>query len=190
MSIKRYGDKILLTNEKISRCDCCCPYKSCDEIEIPSFEEVYDAFKFIGGGLKNPATNQVYGSDAFNSPVAGRFSRSPACLRFYYRAVNEDKSEEGEVLCQGALGPEGARDGLSAAEEVYGYRNDKPNLLVGESCGIYIYHIEFYYWVSRCSGLDPESFWNAKGGAQPPDCDHIRIYNVDMFTVGQTLWAF
>lgn len=169
--------------------ECCnyCTHESCDDLVIPTIEEILSIPSEIGE--KNPATNCWYGDDAFNSPAAGRFKRRKACLKFYYRFVNSDLSPEGAVLCQGAIGSTGVRDGLSAAEEVYGYREDKPNLLVGESCGLYIYRIDFFYWDSVCT---KNPFWASQGGAQfdeNGDCNSIEVYNVDMFTVRQLTWG-
>lgn len=154
--------------------------------QIPSIEEVKIA-SATAHGKKNPATNCFYGNDAFNSPLPGRFLRRKACLKFYYRVVNESE-QGGDVACQGPIGGEGVRDGLSAAAEVFGYREDMPNLLVGETCGMYIYVIDFFYWDSVCTS---NAFWNSKGGAQFDEngnCQGVEVYGVDMFTVGRFMW--
>jgi hypothetical protein len=188
-TVKRNGDKIILNNNAVS-CNCCCSIDSCDNIVIPTYSELFEEYRRGGGGGSyNPETGAPYGDDALNSPTAGRFNRRPACLRFYYRVVNENLGEDGEVLCSGQIGSSGVRNGLSAAETVFGYREDKTNLLNGESCGMYIYAISFYFWHSSCtrnefwsgSGAQPNPLWPTSGTL----CNTIKVYNVDMFTVGQ-----
>jgi len=184
-TIKRNGDKIITNSEKVS-CICCCFVNSCDDVTIPTFEELYDYFKYSGGSA---GTTTIYGTDADNPPIASRFRRSKACLRFYYRAVNEYKGPNGTVFCQGFIGPNGVTNGTVAATTAFGTREDKSNLINGESCGLYIYTIYFFYWSSGCTS---DEYFAGVGGSQyieDEGCSHIRVYNVDMYGINQYLWS-
>jgi hypothetical protein len=208
-TIKRNGEKIIIKDNKVS-CSCC---GECDvegalasgdlraptEIEAlrsmgrtcgrcgvnpDNFYTVWPSLPCVGGG----GGGVLYGNDAFSPPdgVNARWRRGRACLRFYYRIVNSEKTQNGLVIEEGELNS-GARSLLSAIEEAYPRRTDKSNLFVGEDCGLYIYGIEFYRWRSGCT-----SWTVIIGGAQPqgedPDneCSPLVAYNQDMFTVGRT----
>jgi len=181
-TFKRNGDFLFLRNGKLT-CRCCCEIEEC--VEIPTFEYVFNAFRkgFGGGG------SDFFGSDAYNSPAAGRFFRAPACLKFYYRVVNQYKGENGTVVCEGNIGSSGAEDGKTAVETASDFREDKSNLIVGEVCGLYIYVIDFYYWRSICTDSE---FWSERGGAQyneeTGECGYIDLYNVKMYRVSQHYW--
>lgn len=123
----------------------------------------------------------LLGEDVFNSPFPGRYRRSDACLRFYYRIVNEEESESGLVIKEGTISS-GAVPLKSAIEEWLPYREDKPNLFEGEVCGMYIYKFNFKYWGSNCSGSEETGY--RPGGAQPP-CDRLTNYNVKMYEISQ-----
>lgn len=132
----------------------------------------------------NGISSGLLGEDIFNSPVPGRYRRSGACIRFYYRIVNESDSEEGTVLREGQTA--NAARGLKSGVELWlPYREDKPNLFVNESCGLYIYSFKFLFWTSSCT---PDEFWASKGGAQynqDGTCNRLAVYDVDMFFVTQ-----
>jgi hypothetical protein len=207
-TIKRNNKNILLREQKVS-CSCCECKFDIDNIRTPTQTELVRSFgKTCGRRFERPdsydtavwptlpciqggqAVSGLLGNDAFNSPAQGRYRKADACLRFYYRIVNEERSEGGLVLREGeVLG--GARPLKSGIELWLPYREDKPNLFVGESCGMYIYKFNFLMWNSTCSD-SPNAFWTSKGGAQPPECQILRVYDVDMFYVTQsfpfTVW--
>jgi hypothetical protein len=127
----------------------------------------------------------LLGGGINSSPFPGRYWRSRACIRFYYRIVDESKSEDGTVLKEGETAS-AARSLKSGVELWLPYRDDKRNLFVNESCGLYIYSFNFMKWHSACSG---PSFNPRPGGSQRNEdgtCNNVpSVYNVDMFYVSQ-----
>ncbi len=190
-TITENGQTFVLTKNGNVSCECCCNISGC--VPIPSFSEVDICFTNSGRGVVDPSLCDYIalgsagelGSDWYNSPFPLRFRRRGACLRYYYRVVNEFIGENGTVYCEGNIGPAGTVDGQEAVTTGFNYREDKSNLLEGESCGLYVYVISFRYWHSICSGSLEGGF--RVGGAEPPDCTPIKIYNVEMYDVFQYL---
>lgn len=141
-------------------------------------------------------TSGLLGNDAYNSPAIGRYSRSRACLGFYYRIVNESIGQDGTILGEGSLGS--GSPTKNKIESWLPYREDKINLFDGESCGLYIYIFEFMYWNSNCTSTvrGDGMVWEDQGGSQYDEenniCNYLREYNVDMYKISQsgayTVW--
>jgi hypothetical protein len=204
--IRKNNQTFVLRKDAGPSCECCCPVKSalqrgdlraptaeealrsigktcgrCGDNPFPELITVWPTLPCVGPNIIVPT---LYGADAFTTPdgVFPRWRRDPACIRFQYRIVNYEGSANGSVIDQGELNS-GTRSLLSAIEEAYPYRSQKSNLFVGESCGLYIYAIEFYAWRSNCT-----RWTGVIGGAQPqgenrPECSPIAEYGQDMFSV-------
>lgn len=129
----------------------------------------------------------ILGTELPARPVAGRYFRFKTCQRYYYRIVNESDSEGGTVFQEGQLGS-AVRPLKSGIELWLPYRENKPNLFEGESCGLYIYVFSFMGWVSDCT---TNEYWKDKGGsmfnnATPRECIRVpRVYMVDSFSIIQ-----
>lgn len=154
-----------------------CGILSCAEFDIPTYGELKDQYwgTCRGSGV-------IFGDDANNPPVRGRFFLRPACIRFFYRVISDSI-----VLCEDTIGPAGSRSLKSALELAVGYRTDRPSILNGEECGLYIYPIIFYGWHSVCTHSPINNLGGAQfafEGTQEQYCQYIRIYNIDAFSVG------
>ena len=208
-TIKLQNDKVILNNGKVS-CECCCiisedllnasiTQKDCEDSlgkfcnrcgpkTLPCYDYPSDYTNVIWPTLPciSPSNSSgLLGSGINSSPFPGRYWRSGACIRFYYRIVDESKSEDGTVLKEGETAS-AARSLKSGVELWLPYRDDKRNLFVNESCGLYIYSFNFMKWHSACSG---SPFNPRPGGSQRNEdgtCSNVpSVYNVDMFYVSQ-----
>jgi len=143
-----------------------CDVVSAGEFQIPTYEQLKDRYwgNCWGGGA-------VYGEDADNPPVRGRFSLNVACIRFYYTLVGSNG-----IISEGQIGPGGARDLRSALDLVFGENS------INSNCGLTIYPIKFYHWASNCT----DSPLSSLGGAQFAGgvCNRINIYGIDAFSIG------
>jgi hypothetical protein len=210
-------DRILLKNvpgegaDPFVSCECCCRVSEVLEsgdLRMPTGTELLRSFGRTCGrcGENTLGESAVWptlpcegagsfsvllGADVFNPPgPKARFLRQRACLRFLARIVDYEKVVSGPVIDEAELGGNAARSLTSAVEEAFPYRADIPDLFTGEHCGLYIYVVEFYQWISRCTCWDI-----VIGGAEPQGCDEdapheepcikLRVYNQDMFRVAR-----
>jgi len=215
-------DRILLKNvpgegaDPFVSCECCCRVSEVLEsgdLRMPTGTELLRSFgrtcgrcgeNTLGAGAVWPTLpcegagsfSVLLGADVFNPPgPSARFLRQRACLRFLARIVDYEQVADGLVIDEAELGGNAARSLKSAVEEAFPYRADRSDLFTGEHCGLYIYVIEFYQWISRCTCWDI-----VIGGAGPqPDvgcgegepesgtlpCRKLRVYLQDMFRVAR-----
>ena len=190
-TIVTQNNKIVTRSGFIS-CSCCCSFDLAD-IRIPTENELLRSIgRTCGRSGENPDP-EVYsvwptlpcityessgrlGSDQYNSPEAGRYARRPrGCLKFYYRIVNEEASQDGLVLAEQEISS-GVISLKMAIEQWLNYRDDKPNLFEGESCGMYIYGVNFWYWSKR-------QFVGQGQGTDGSNYIKDSVYNVEMFNV-------